>query len=294
MAPDSDDPVPGFGQRTGPLTGPGSLAEPGRMQRELEDRAAPPDGGANSVLGKVQLILEAFGPDDENLSLTELSRRSGVAKASVHRLAQELLQWGVLERRGSDYWLGIRLFEIGQRVPRQRILREAARPYMEDLYHATNETIHLAVLDGLDVLYLEKVSGHGQVSRPSRVAGRMPLHCTATGKALLAFGPPSLVDEVMTMPFERLTPHTVAAPGLLMQELTRTRTVGYAVEYEQARIGYLSVAIPLVGATGVTMGALSVTAPVFRADVEKYAGLLGMVGRRITKTISAMSSGAQP
>ncbi|QUH02034.1 IclR family transcriptional regulator [Saccharopolyspora erythraea] len=260
------------------------------MRRDLEERAVRPDAGANSVLGKVQLILDAFGPDDEHLSLTELSRRSGVAKASVHRLAQELLQWGVLERRGSDYWLGMRLFEIGQRVPRQRILREAARPYMEDLYHATNETIHLAVLDGLHVLYLEKVSGHGQVSRPSRVAGRMPLHCTATGKVFLAFGPPSLVDEVMATPFERLTPHTVAAPGILVQELTRARAAGYAVEHEQTRIGYLSVAIPLVGATGATMGALSVTAPVFRADVDKYAGLLAMVSRRVTKTITAMSS----
>jgi DNA-binding IclR family transcriptional regulator len=243
---------------------------------------------ANSVLGKVQLILEAFGPDDEHLSLSEIARRSGVAKASVHRLAQELLRWGVLERRGSDYWLGMRLFEIGQRVPRQRILREAARPYMEDLYHATNETIHLAVVDGIEVFYLEKVSGHGQVSRPSRVAGRMPLHCTATGKALLAFGPSVLVNEVLAMPFERITPHTVGAPGLLLQELSKARELGYAVEREQTRTGYLSVAIPLISATGTTIAALSVTAPVFRADVPKYAGLLGMVGRRITKTLSVL------
>jgi DNA-binding IclR family transcriptional regulator len=245
---------------------------------------------ANSVLGKVQLIVEAFGPDDEHLSLTELARRSGVAKASVHRLAQELLVWGVLERRGSDYWLGIRLFEIGQRVPRQRILRDAARPYMEDLHQATNETIHLAVPDGREVLYLEKVSGHGQVTKPSRVAGRMPMHCTATGKVLLAFGPRDLVEEVIASPLERRTPHTVSAPGLLLNELARARANGYAVEYEQTRAGYVSVAIPLTGATGLTTGALSVTAPLFRADVTRYAGLLAMVGRRITKTVSAMRS----
>jgi DNA-binding IclR family transcriptional regulator len=262
------------------------------MQPQLKDQGDRSDEGTNSVLGKVQLILEAFGPDDEHLSLTELARRSGVAKASVHRLAQELLRWGVLERRGSAYWLGMRLFEIGQRVPRQRILREAARPYMEDLYQATGETIHLAVLDGLEVLYLEKLSGHGQVTRPSRVAGRMPLHCTATGKVLLAFGSRSLVEEVLAMPLERRTPQTVTAPGLLVQELARIRDAGHAVEYEQTRVGYLSVAIPLVGATGLTMGALSVTAPTFRADAKKYAGLLGLVSRRITKTITAISSDA--
>ena len=259
------------------------------LLQQAEGRPDRADAGANSVLRKVQLILETFGPDDEHLSLTEIARRSGVAKASVHRLAQELVRWGVLERRGSDYWLGMRLFEIGQRVPRQRILRDAARPYMEDLYHATNETIHLAVLDGLEVLYLEKVSGHGQVTRPSRVAGRMPLYCTATGKILLAFGSRRLVDEVLAMPFERVTPYTVGAPGLLIQELTKARELGYAVEREQTRTGYLSVAIPLVGATGATMGALSVTAPVFRGDVQRFAGLLGMVSRRITKTVSALS-----
>lgn len=244
----------------------------------------------NSVLGKVQFILEAFGPDDEHLSLSEIARRSGVAKASVHRLAQELLRWGVLERRGSDYRLGMRLFEIGQRVPRQRILREAARPYMEDLYQATGETIHLAVADGLDVLYLEKVSGHGQVRRPSRVAGRMPLYCTATGKALLAFGPRRLLDEVVANPFERITPQTVGAPGLLLQELARIRELGYAVEREQTKTGYLSVAIPLRSPTGATLAALSVTGPVFRADVPKYAGLLDMVSHRITKTIGALAT----
>ncbi|KAA9166425.1 IclR family transcriptional regulator [Amycolatopsis acidicola] len=246
-----------------------------------------PDADANSVLGKVQRILEAFGPDEEHLSLSELSRRSGVAKASVHRLAQELVRWGVLERRGADYWLGMRLFEIGQRVPRQRILRDAARPYMEDLYHATGETVHLAVLDGMEVLYLEKVSGHHQVKKPSRIAGRMPLHCTATGKVLLAFGSRALVDEVVASPLERMTPRTVATPGLLLQELARARETGYAVEHEQTRIGYLSVAVPLLGATGTTAGALSVTAPLVRGDVPKFAGLLGMVARRITATLAS-------
>ncbi|WP_037362347.1 IclR family transcriptional regulator [Amycolatopsis orientalis] len=247
----------------------------------------------NSVLGKVQLILEAFGPDDEHLSLTELSRRSGVAKASVHRLAQELLAWGLLERRGSDYWLGIRLFEIGQRVPRQRILRDAARPYMEDLFQATGETIHLAVPDGREVLYLEKVSGHRQVTTPSRVAGRVPMHCTATGKVLLAFGPRNLVEEVLASPLERRTPHTVTAPGVLLNELARAKANGYAVEYEQTRVGYASVAIPLTGATGLTTGALSITAPTVRVDVDKYTGLLAMVSHRITKTLSAMRSSAE-
>lgn len=263
------------------ITHPGCVFEP--------DPPTPnPALDSNSVLGKVRLILEVFGLDDETLSLSELARRTGLAKASVHRLSQELVQWGLLERRNGEYRLGMRLFEIGQRVPRQRILRDLARPLMIDLVQATNETVHLAVVDGLEVLYLDKVSGgHTQISRPSRVAGRMPLHCTATGKALLAFGRRGLLDEVMSAPLTRVTPRTTVAPGLLAQELQRAREVGYAAEFEQARIGYMSVAIPLAGATGSTVAALSVTAPMNRAKVDRFVGLLSLVGRRMTKLLSA-------
>jgi DNA-binding IclR family transcriptional regulator len=238
----------------------------------------------NSVLGKVQLILRVFGPDEESLSLSEISRRSGVAKASVHRLSQELLRWGFLERRGTEYWLGMGLFEIGQRVPRQRILRDAARPFMEDLFRTTGETIHLAVRDGLDILYVDKV--HGKTSAPSRVAGRMPLYCTATGKALLAWGPRSLFEEVVSRPLTRVTPYTVVMPKLLAAELTKARSVGYSIEQEQTRAGYMSVAIPIFGASGMAIGALSITAPVLRADVHKYASLLTMVGSGVAKSVT--------
>ncbi|GAA0514921.1 IclR family transcriptional regulator [Paractinoplanes deccanensis] len=242
----------------------------------------------NSVLGKVRLILEMFGLDDETLSLSELARRTGLAKASVHRLSQELVRWGLLERRNGEYRLGMRLFEIGQRVPRQRILRDLARPLMVDLVHATSGTVHLAVVDGLEVLYLEKVSsGNTHVNHPSRVAGRMPLHCTATGKALLAFGRRGLLDEVMAAPLARVTARTTVAPGLLAQELDRTRELGYATEFEQTRLGYMSVAIPLAGATGVTVAALSVTVPLSRSKVDLLAGQLGLVGRHMTKLLSA-------
>jgi DNA-binding IclR family transcriptional regulator len=258
--------------------------EHGSTERTAAGGCADRDA-MNSVLGKVQLILGAFGPDDESLSLSEIARRSGVAKASVHRLSQELLTWGLLERRGSEYWLGMRLFEIGQRVPRQRILRDAARPYMEDILHATGETVHLVVRDGLEVLFIEKVCSRGHVA-PSRVAGRMPLHCTATGKALLAFGPRSLFDQVIARPLERITPYTVVVPRLLAAELAKARARGFAVEQEQTRAGFMSVAIPIMGATGTPVGAMSITAPVLRADVTRFASALLTVSNGITKSIT--------
>lgn len=231
--------------------------------------AAVPDP-MNSVLGKVRPILEAFGAEDATLSLAELVRRTGVAKATVHRLAQELVVWGLLERAGCDYRLGLRMFEIGQRVHRQRILREVAQPYMEDLLLATQETIHFAIHDSLDVVYLEKILPHRGLNEETRVAGRRPLYCTATGKAILAFSPDTLFTEVVRNGLKPFTRHTVTSPGRLRAQLERIREEGVAVEVEEIRLGYASTAVPVLGAQGSLVGALSITAPTYRMNPPKH------------------------
>ncbi len=238
--------------------------------------------GANSVLGKTRLILEAFQLDDTDVSLSELSRRTGISKASVHRLAQELLDWGMLERSGAEYRLGMRAFELGSRVPRFRVLRDELRPFMENLHYAVKETVHLAVLDGLEVLFLEKITSSPQATRPSRIAGRMPLHCTATGKVMLAYSAPTLLEEVLARPLERLTPSTISLPGMLREQIRKVRSVGHAIELEETAIGYCSVAVPVFGSSELLLGALSITAPTFRADTARYAATLAEVMRRVT------------
>jgi DNA-binding IclR family transcriptional regulator len=240
--------------------------------------------GANSVLGKARLILEAFRIDDTDLSLSELSRRTGISKATVHRLAQELLDWGMLERSGSDYRLGMRAFELGSRVPRFRVLRDAVRPFMENLHALTRETVHLAVLDGLEVLFLEKIADGPRVAHQSRIAGRMPLHCTATGKVLLAFSPPTLLDEVLARPLERRTPSTIVLPNLVREQIRKAREAGHALETEETAIGYCSTAVPLFGSSGILLGALAITAPSFRANTARYLSALMTVSRKLAAT----------
>lgn len=242
----------------------------------------------NSVLGKVQLILEAFTAGDSTLSLSDLVRRTGVAKATVHRLAQELVAWGVLERAGSDYRLGLRLFEIGQRVHRQRILREAALPYMQDLLLATQETIHFAIHDGLDVLYIEKIIAHRGLNEQSRVAGRLPLYCTATGKVVLAFSPRSLFQEVVNAGLRPLTRHTVTSPARLWNQLQKIRAEHIAIEAEETRLGYLSVAVPVFGRDELLVGALSITAPTYRMDPDRLTGALRTASLGISRTLQSM------
>lgn len=237
--------------------------------------------GANSVLGKARLILESFELDEVELSLSELARRTGISKASVYRLAQELLDWGMLERAGQDYRLGLRAFELGSRVPRFSVLRDTVRPLMENVYFATKETVHLAVLDGLEVLYLEKVAGAPQATRPSRIAGRMPLHSTATGKVLLAHAPASVFDDVVARGLSRETPVTIVMPGVLAEQLRVVRERGYAVEKEETTAGYVSVAVPLTGSSGMVLAAISITAPAFRADIARYVKALTAVSERV-------------
>jgi DNA-binding IclR family transcriptional regulator len=251
---------------------------------------APPD----SVLAKVRLILEAFPPDAECLSLSQLTRRTGLSKATVHRLSQELVSWGALERADLGYRLGMRLFELGQKVPRQRVLREVALPFLEDLAHTTQETVHCAVRDGTDVLYIEKLGGHRSVARPSRTGGRMPLHCTATGKVLLAHAPGQVVEETLRRPLRRLTARTVIAPGLLREELARIRAGGYAIESEEIRVGYLAVAAPVRDGQGRVAAAVSVAAPVSRTEIRRLVPAVLATADQISRRLAAREEQAGP
>ena len=111
----------------------------------------------------------------------------------------------MLERVGEEYQLGLKLFELGNSVARQRELREAALPFMEDLYEATHETIHLGVLDDAEVLYVEKIAGRRGCTVPTTLGTRKPLYCTGLGKAILAYSTPQLVQAVIQNGLPRRT-----------------------------------------------------------------------------------------
>jgi DNA-binding IclR family transcriptional regulator len=254
-----------------PLTGTSAAATPGHT----------PD----SVLGKVKLLLTAFADDDE-LTLAELSRRTGLPKSTVFRLCQELVAGGLLERWGAAYRLGLWLWEIGQQVPRQRILREAALPFMEDLFVATKETVHLAIRDGIEVLYVEKIMGHRAVESPSRVAGRLPLSCTATGKAMLAYSSHHLLGQVVAAGLASYTPHSVATPMALAAQLERVRRDGVAVEIEETRVGHASLAAPVLGARRTVVAALSITLPTARLSVPRLSVPLRNAAMGLSKRLA--------
>ena len=228
-----------------------------------------PDSSA-SVLQRAFAILSAFDTDDESVKLSELARRTELPKATVHRFLQQLCDLNLVERTANGYSLGLRLFELGMRQPVSRDLR-AAVPILGDLRDATHETVHLAVLDDAQVLYIEKLAGHTGPPLASRVGGRLPAHCTAVGKALLAFGPKDVTAAVLRAPLRRMTPHTIVLPGPLSRELSKIRREGVAFEYEESAHGVVCTACPVMGPDGVAIAAISVAGWSHRFDPLRFA-----------------------
>jgi DNA-binding IclR family transcriptional regulator len=216
-------------------------------------------GPQPSVIGKVAAIVEAIADADGLIGLSELARRSGVPKASVHRLCQELVQWGIVERVGDAFRLGSKLFDLGQRAPLRRSLRDCALPAMEVLWATCQHTIHLAVWQNDEVLYLEKIPSPRASPTPSVVAGRVPFHCTATGKCLLAFGPPALSEQVLIRMLTKRTAHTIVDPKELAAGLEVIREQGWAAEHEEFALGFCSVAAPVFDRTGSAVASIAAT-----------------------------------
>ncbi len=239
----------------------------------------------NTLLGKVMLVLNAFGADDDELGFAELGRRTALPKATLHRLLGDLLDVRLLDRGTRGYRLGGHLFQLGMRASVERRLVEVSTPYLEDLYERTHETVHLGLLEGHEVVYAAKIGGHRQASSPSRLGGRMPLHATAIGKALLAHSPPAVRTEVLASPLTRRTPRTVVTPGMLRRQLATIRQTGVAYEYEESRVGLACVASPVLGHDGAVVAAVSVAGPTTRFDPRAHAASVHAAATGIALTL---------
>ncbi|WP_200308155.1 IclR family transcriptional regulator [Streptomyces adelaidensis] len=222
------------------------------------------------MLEKSALILECFIPSGGPYRLSELSERAGLPKPTVHRLAADLVRLGWLERAGHLYRLGAKLFELGSLVPHRLDLRETALPFLQDLFEATRETVHLGVREGLDVVYLERIHGHEALRLPSRIGGSLPLNCTGVGKALLAFSGAELTEEVLSRPLPSLTPYSITDPARLRMALEKIQVSGLAYEEQEAALGVSCIAAP-VFAGGTTVAALSVAVPRSRFSPAQLA-----------------------
>ncbi len=190
-----------------------------------------------SVAARTLAVLAAFDRTHRALTLTEIAERADLPVPTTHRLARELESWGALTRRpDTRYVIGRRLWDLGLLAPIQSGIREVAAPFLQDLYAATFATVHLAVREGTQVLYLDRLSGRASVPVVSRVGSRLPLHCTGVGKVLLAHAPDGIRREAMS-DLRPMTPHTIVAPGVLERQLRQIRQQGYATTTEEMTLG---------------------------------------------------------
>ncbi|MBF4163100.1 IclR family transcriptional regulator [Nocardioides acrostichi] len=243
----------------------------------------------HTVLGRAVSLLRTFSFEEPVLTLSELSRRTGLHKATAHRLCRELVEHRLLDRVPGGYRLSRGLFELGMRASTERTLTEVALPFLQDLYERTHETVHLGVREGSDVVYLLKIGGHRQARSPSRTGGRMPLHATAIGKMLLAHADPGDVASLLTGPLERVTAHTVTAPGILHRQLERALDEGVAFEHEESAPGLTCVAAPVTVGEDV-VAAVSAAGPLGRFWPARHAVVVRAVAAAIGAALARRST----
>lgn len=216
----------------------------------------------SAVIDRLSLVLDAFdGPG--RLTLAQIVRRTGLPRSSVHRMLDRLVQLRWLRRSGWDYELGIRLVELGSLAVHQDRLHKAAIPMLRQLHAATGLVVHLAVLDGSDVIYTEKVGDRMAAAVPTRVGGRQSAHCTAVGKALLAFADGIDTTGRDAAPLARQTKYSISSHAQLHAEFLKVRSHGVAFDREESLPGFGCVAAP-IGDPGKAVAAVSVCGPMNR------------------------------
>ena len=240
------------------------------------------------VIDRAAQILDCFGFDHQELSVSEIGAKTGLHRSTAHRILMALEYNDLIKQNPSTgkYHLGIKLFKLGHQAVSQLNLREICRPFLSRLMNDTKETIHLAVLDDDQVLYLDKVEGPHALRMPSRVGRYIPTYCTSLGKAMLSCLDDQEVKSILRR--QTLKPHTentVKNINQLLADLGSVRKRGYAVDNEEIEIGLRCVGAPLRDYTGGMVGAISVAAPSARLS-EKNTPVIGRMVIAIAAGIS--------
>jgi DNA-binding IclR family transcriptional regulator len=240
------------------------------------------------VLERALSLLEVLAGADEWLGPTELAARLSLHKATTHRLLAVLERRQFIRRNPVDrtYGLGARLFQLSARPSARMKLREASEPFLRQLADETGETAHVCVLEGDELMTIATVEGRWSLRTPSTVGRRIPLHCTAVGKALLAFLPDrTMLELVARTPLRQFTQYTIVSRALLKAELRQVRKVGFAIDNEEKEPGLRCVGAPIYDHTRAVVASMSIAGPVFRLKKER----LGEFSRTVAAAAFGLS-----
>ena len=251
-----------------------------------------------SVAGRLLRVLEAFSPQRPDLTISEISRRTGIPSSTLYRLLAELVGRGAVERSADGkYSVGLRLWEIGKLAPLPTRLAEVASPYLQDLFEITRGGIELALLARGEALYVQTICGHHPLDRPARAGMRVPLTSTSIGQILLAYAPPDALEQILT---KKARP-TAADPTLPTQRLRAVladiRRCGVAISRPHG--GSLAVAAPVFGPSSEVVAALALTVPDM-AESRLVVPIVRTMAQRISRELlgstapGAISHGGAP
>ncbi len=250
--------------------------------------------GKNTALSKAFAVLDVIANSGNRMRFSQLLGATGLPKATLHRFLAALMAEQLVRFDPSDktYSLGVKLLELARRTWEEHDVRKVAEQELLKLRDQTNESIHLAILDNLEVVYIDKYESQQSVQTRSSIGKRAPSHCTGVGKAILAFlEPAEQARAVRQLPLTKFTDNTITTPGQMMAHLEMTRERGYATDDEEHHEGIRCVAAPIFDYRGQVVASVSITAPSFRFASGRL-GEFGPIAMRAAREITHKLGGA--
>lgn len=239
-----------------------------------------------SLLTRVDRVLSCFDADNPTRTASDIARHAKLPIATAHRLVNELVSLGYLERTpGGRVRLGVRLWELASRGSRALSLRQAAMPVMEDLHAAVGHHTQLAVRDGLEALFLERLSTRGGSRNIIRVAGRLPAHACSSGLVLIAHASIDVQEKLLATELQRYTDRTPSDAATLRRILADTRQRGVVVAEGFITPGATGVAVPIHGPAEDVVAALNVVVPSGQGNGPAQISALLAAARAISRSL---------
>jgi IclR family transcriptional regulator, acetate operon repressor len=238
----------------------------------VEDVAVPEPTRPSDMVGKALALLTQLGEYPQGVVASELARRCGFPLSTAHRLLGALVRDGfaAFDKSTKRYTLGLRVFQLAQRVSHAQGFTGLARPILEQVSAATKEATLLAVLDGDQQLYVYSIGGPQQVSVVGEPGRHGPLHCTSQGKVLIAFAPSDVRERLLsTLDLSPHGPNTITNRARFREEIARVAKVGYAIADEEHEAGIRAISVPVYDRQQVAVAALSTAAPAYRMTVAQ-------------------------
>ena len=256
-----------------------------RNSAKIHGRKVTPSRSVMNALA----ILECFDRRHPSLALAEIGRRLGIPKATAYRNLAALEQFGYVtwDRQKSTYSLGAKVLELSRRFLDQYEVLTVARPVLADLAAETGETAHIGVLNGTDVVYVDIAESPQRVRAYVTRGDRIPAHCVASGKAILAYSDKATVEAVLEGGLQMMTGKTLVNREHFLKDLARTRKCGYGLNLGEWIDEVVAASAPVFSHTGEVIGAIGIAGPLSRLNPRK-ADALGEIARKHADRVSAV------